>query len=64
MNPRYEEITTPMGNKVINAYFDDGIIYSIPTDPANSDYQRYLAWLENPEAEQSTPIVTNEAKTK
>jgi hypothetical protein len=23
----------------------------IPTDPANSDYQRYL----NPEAEQSTP---------
>jgi hypothetical protein len=25
----------------------------IPTDPANSDYQRYL----NPEAEQSTPIV-------
>jgi hypothetical protein len=32
----------------------------IPIDPANSDYQRYL----NPEAEQSTPIVTNEAKTK
>jgi len=27
----------------------------IPTDSANSDYQRYLAWLENPEAEQSTP---------
>ncbi len=27
----------------------------IPLDPANSDYQRYLAWLENPEAEQSTP---------
>jgi hypothetical protein len=26
----------------------------IPNDPANSDYQRYL----NPEAEQSTPIVT------
>lgn len=25
-----------------------------PIDPANSDYQRYL----NPEAEQSTPIVT------
>ena len=28
---------------------------SIPMNPANSDYQRYLAWLENPEAEQSTP---------
>jgi hypothetical protein len=27
----------------------------IPTDPANSDYQRYL----NPEAEQSTPSVTS-----
>ena len=27
----------------------------IPIDPANSDYQRYL----NPEAEQSTPSVTN-----
>jgi hypothetical protein len=27
---------------------------AIPLDPANSDYQRYL----NPEAEQSTPIVT------
>jgi hypothetical protein len=31
----------------------------IPKSEANSDYQRYLAWLENPEAEQSTPSVTN-----
>jgi hypothetical protein len=31
----------------------------IPIDPANSDYQRYL----NPEAEQSTPIVVDEAET-
>jgi len=31
----------------------------IPTDFANPDYQRYL----NPEAEQSTPIVINEAET-
>jgi hypothetical protein len=30
---------------------DDGSETWIPTDPANSDYQRYL----NPEAEQSTP---------
>jgi hypothetical protein len=29
---------------------------AIPIDPANSDYQRYL----NPEAEQSTPIVTED----
>ena len=33
---------------------NDGIISTIPNDPANSDYQRYL----NPEAEQSTPIPT------
>ena len=32
----------------------------IPIDPANSDYQRYL----NPEAEQSTPIVIDEAEAK
>ena len=25
---------------------------SIPADPANSDYQRYLRWLENPDAEE------------
>jgi hypothetical protein len=29
----------------------DGKVWSIPIDPSNSDYQRYL----NPEAEQSTP---------
>jgi hypothetical protein len=38
----------------IEATFDDSdVIISIPIDPANSDYQRYL----NPEAEQSTPKV-------
>lgn len=25
---------------------------AIPLDPANSDYQRYLRWLENPDAEE------------
>ena len=34
-------------------YEENGVRYSFPADPANSDYQRYL----NPEAEQSTPIV-------
>jgi len=33
----------------------DGTTTIIPFDLTNSDYQRYLAWLENPEAEQSTP---------
>jgi hypothetical protein len=44
-------------NKLISIY-KEGVGH-IPTDPANSDYQRYLRWLENPEAEQSTPSVTN-----
>ena len=40
---------------------NDGVISDVPNNPANSDYQRYLAWLENPEAEQSTPSVIDEA---
>ena len=44
-----------MGEEVIT-YEKDGVVYSIPKDPANSDYQRYL----NPEAEQSTPIVAGD----
>jgi hypothetical protein len=35
---------------------EDGTVSWIPIDEANSDYQRYL----NPEAEQSTPIVTSD----
>jgi hypothetical protein len=38
---------------------ENGAEWSIPLDENNSDYQRYL----NPEAEQSTPIVINEAST-
>jgi len=38
----------------------DGTVSFISTDPANSDYQAYL----NPEAEQSTPNLSDEAKTK
>ena len=35
----------------------DGVESAIPIEPANSDYQAYLAWLENPEAALSTPNV-------
>jgi hypothetical protein len=42
MNPRYEVITTLSGNTVINAWYENGIMLSIPTDPANADYQAYL----------------------
>jgi hypothetical protein len=56
---KYEKISYTVNEKVIEyilATFDDSDVkISIPMDEANSDYQRYLAWLENPEAEQSTP---------
>ena len=32
---------------------NDGTEWFIPSNEDNSDYQRYLRWLENPEAEQS-----------
>jgi len=48
MEYTYTEIFDKDGNlQCLNR--SDG--WSIPIDPANSDYQRYL----NPEAEQSTP---------
>ena len=33
-------------------FFEDGFLFTIPNDPANSDYQGYLRWLENPDAEE------------
>ena len=32
----------------------------IPMVESNSDYQRYLRWLENPNAEESAPIAPTE----
>jgi hypothetical protein len=60
---RYQEATNDLTGEVVSIlrFNDDGSISSIPLDPANSDYQRYL----NPEAEQSTPnLAGDEAKTK
>ena len=57
--PQYTEKTNELTDGFIGHYIerinDDGTMDSIPLDPANSDYQRYLAWLENPEAEHFTP---------
>jgi hypothetical protein len=42
----YEIITSELGNKTIKYTDEQGDVYWIPTDPANSDYQAYLAQLE------------------
>ena len=49
MSLTYEEKTTK-DNELIILRSDGSFI---PTDPANSDYQRYLRWLENPNADES-----------
>jgi hypothetical protein len=46
MKPVYEIKQTTMGQDIIIATYEDGRVLSIPTEPANSDYQCYLASLE------------------
>jgi hypothetical protein len=46
----YEEITSGLGNNAIKRVGVDGLETWIPTDPANSDYQAYLKWLDDPNA--------------
>jgi hypothetical protein len=55
MKYTYEENTDMYGNTTILRYVDGELNAIIPSDPANSDYQRYL----NPEAEQSTLGLVN-----
>jgi hypothetical protein len=59
MTYTYKELKHPDTNETIAIERTDenGTVWSIPCDPANSDYQRYL----NPEAEQSTPMVADDA---
>ena len=51
MTYEYELITDERGASTVKRTDDLGNVAWIPTDPANSDYQRYL----NPEAALSTP---------
>ena len=56
MKKDYKEIQTPFGNTVIQ-YEENGVLYSIPNDPANADYQAYLN-KDKPEVEHLTEIPT------
>jgi hypothetical protein len=47
----YKINENPQGKKALIRINDDGSISGIPMDESNSDYQRYLRWLENPNAE-------------
>ena len=49
----YTEATNSIGDLIIIRDNGDGTTSTIPSDPANSDYQAYL----NPEAALSTPSV-------
>jgi hypothetical protein len=51
----YEDITNELGDSFIKAT-DGNRVLLIPKDEANSDYQRYLRWLENPDAEENGTI--------
>jgi len=44
------------GNELLIRIDSDGKEWLIPTDPANSDYQRYLRWLENPDADEAQSL--------
>lgn len=43
----YKEFVNALGNTVITKTDDDGKVLWIPLDESNSDYQAYLASLEN-----------------
>ena len=54
---QYEEVQIEAPSQLVIKRTDaDGKIFWIPKDEANSDYQRYLRWLENPEADEAQSL--------
>ena len=49
----YEEYTTEHGGVFIKKTDESGNELHIPKSEGNSDYQAYLRWLENPDADES-----------
>jgi ATP/maltotriose-dependent transcriptional regulator MalT len=54
------EVIEEEHSSIVKRTDENGNVAWIPMDESNSDYQRYL----NPEAEQSTPSLADEAKAK
>ena len=59
MTRKYNEITDEITGKKVFWYEENGVRYSFPADPANSDYQAYLD-RDKPKAALSTPIVSSD----
>lgn len=57
MSNLFETRISELGDEVITMTGADGLKWTIPTDANNSDYQRYLRWLENPDADETTPTI-------
>ena len=58
--PTYSIIKSSTDKDIIVRTDEDGSVWFIPSDEGNSDYQAYL---NKDKAEQSTPMVTDEAAT-
>lgn len=58
-NSDYKVNTTDFGSTIVRTD-EDGKVWWIPTDPANSDYARYLRWVEA--GNTATPYVAPSAE--
>jgi hypothetical protein len=56
MTRQYTAVTDENTGRTIIFYEENGFKYSFLDDPANSDYQRYLRWLENPDADEAQSL--------
>lgn len=42
---QYEIVMTDLGSEILKATDPDGVVWWIPIDPTNADYEAYLASL-------------------